>query len=140
MFKNLFLRIFTSWLCLTVGVTLFTTAQAMSSSEEAGQNVDLLHPLPLGHTLLDYHSSDLVQSYVKTYYTPQQDTFWEVEEEKERDFITIKRLPVDFGSITIDWISELWGGLMPKSKSYFDLPVFLNFSVPLYILKQVFII
>lgn len=140
MFKNLFLRIFTSWLCLTVGVTLFTSAQAMSSSDETLQSVDVLHPHSLGHALLDYHSSDLVQSFVKTYYTPQQETFWEVEEEKERDFITIKRLPVDFGSITIDWISELWGDMMPKSKTYFDLPVFLNYSVPLYILKQVFII
>jgi|GEM_PF-6661734 len=140
MFKNLFFRIFTSWLCLTVGVTLFTSAQAMSSSEDAVESFDVLHPHSLEHALLDYHSSDLVQSHVKTYYTPQQDTFWEVEEEKERDFITIKRLPVDFVSITIDWISELWGDLMPKSKTYFDLPVFLNYSTPLYILKQVFII
>jgi hypothetical protein len=112
----------------------------MSSSEDAVGSIDVLHPHSLEHALLDYHSSDLVQSHVKIYYTPQQDTFWEVEEEKERDFITIKRLPVDFVSITIDWISGLWGDLMPKSKTYFDLPVFLNYSTPLYILKQVFII
>ncbi|WP_026954497.1 hypothetical protein [Algoriphagus vanfongensis] len=140
MFKNLVLRLFIAWIGLSVSASAFASTKSLSCDVEnqtISQSFASNHGSIAG---LGDASLDFVQSYVKTYYTPQQEIFWEVEEDKQRDFISLKRVPLDWAILFEDWISVLFDGLSSKSKNYFDFPAASFHAVPIHIFKQVFVI
>lgn len=140
MFRNLVLRLFIAWIGLSVSTSVLASTNSLSSDVE-NQNISQTLTSGIGSLFeVEQIPEDYVQAYVKSYYTPLPEIFWEVEEDKQRDFITLKRIPMEWAILFEDWIAVLFDGLSSKSKIYFDFPAASFHAVPIHIFKQVFVI